>query len=103
MASGPGGKLFLAAANPGKIFTLGPDSEPEGSYESQPFDAHLFTRWGHMQWWGRNAAATKNGAGARIEFYTRSGNTSDPGNNWSPWAGPYSNTAGHNKQASPPQ
>jgi hypothetical protein len=36
----------------------------------------------------------KSGAGARIEFYTRSGNTSDPGNNWSPWAGPYSNSAG---------
>src|SRR4029077_10207039 len=81
MASGPGGKLFLAAANPGKIFTLGPDSEPEGSYESQPFDAHLFTRWGHLQWWGQYsngpqagpapaAGAAKNGAGARIEFYT---------------------------------
>jgi hypothetical protein len=105
MASGPAGKLFLAAANPGKIFTLGPDSEPEGSYESQPFDAHLFTRWGHLQWWGQytsglqagsasSAGVTKNGAGARIEFYTRSGNTSDPGNNWSPWSGPYSNAEG---------
>ena len=94
LASGPGGKLYLAAANPGKILTLGPDSEPEGSYESQPFDAHLFTRWGRLQWWGQNAAPLKSGAGARIEFYTRSGNTSDPGNNWSPWAGPYSNSAG---------
>jgi len=94
MATGPGGKLFLAAANPGKVLTLGPDSEPEGSYESQPFDAKLFTRWGRLQWWGQNAAPTKNGAGARIDFYTRSGNTSDPGNNWSPWAGPYSNAAG---------
>ena len=94
LASGPGGKLYLAAANPGKILTLGPESEPEGSYESQPFDAHLFTRWGRLQWWGQNAAPLKSGAGARIEFYTRSGNTSDPGNNWSPWAGPYSNAAG---------
>jgi hypothetical protein len=92
IASGPGGKLFLAAANPGKILTLGPDSEPEGSFESQPFDAKLFTRWGHLQWWGQNSAAAKNGS--RVEFYTRSGNTSDPGNNWSPWAGPYSNPAG---------
>jgi hypothetical protein len=94
IASGPGGKLFLAAANPGKILTLGPDNEPQGTFESQPFDAHLFTRWGHMQWWGRNAAPARNGGGARIEFYARSGNTSDPGNNWSPWAGPYSNAAG---------
>jgi hypothetical protein len=27
IAAGPGGKLFLAAANPGKIFTLGPGNE----------------------------------------------------------------------------
>jgi len=94
MASGPGGKLFLAAANPGKIFALGPDNEPEGSYESQPFDAHLFTRWGRLQWWGQSSPATKSGTGARIEFYARSGNTSDPGKNWSPWVGPYSNAAG---------
>ena len=114
MASGPGGKLFLAAANPGKILTLGPESEPEGSYESQPFDSKLFTRWGRLQWWGQysgglqvkpapdsggpqvkpapDSAAAKNGT--RVEFYTRSGNTSDPGNHWSPWAGPYSNAGG---------
>jgi outer membrane protein assembly factor BamB len=94
MASGPGGKLFIAAANPGKILTLGPDSEPEGSYESQPYDAHLFTRWGRLQWRGNDVSPTKTGSGTRMEFYTRSGNTSDPGNNWSPWAGPYSNVAG---------
>jgi hypothetical protein len=29
IATGPGGKLFLAAANPGKLFTMGPDNEPE--------------------------------------------------------------------------
>jgi len=104
IVSGPGGKLFLASANPGKILTLGPDNEPEGSYESQPFDAHLFTRWGRVQWWGQysagpagsgaDAASRKTGAAARVEFYARSGNTSDPDNNWSPWAGPYSNAAG---------
>ena len=37
IATGPGGKLFLAAANPGKLFTMGPDNEPEGTFESQPF------------------------------------------------------------------
>jgi hypothetical protein len=94
IAVGPGGKLYLAAANPGKIFTLGPDSEPEGTYESQPFDARLFARWGQLQWWGQNGAPTRSGDAARIEFYARSGNTSVPGNNWSPWSGPYSNAAG---------
>ena len=36
----------------------------------------------------------KNASGARVEFFARSGNTSDPENNWSPWAGPYSNISG---------
>ena len=94
IAVGPGGKLFLAGANPGKIFTLGPGDEPEGTFESQPFDAHIFSRWGRTEWWGQNIAPARNASGARIEFYARSGNTSDPENNWSAWAGPYSNVSG---------
>ena len=101
IAPGPGGKLYLAAANPGKIFTLGPDNEPEGTFVSQPFDAHIFSRWGRTEWWGENAAPGKSSGGARIEFFARSGNTSDPENNWSAWAGPYSN-AGGDKLDCPP-
>ncbi len=94
IAAGPGGKLFLAAANPGKVFTLGPENESEGTYESQPYDAHIFSRWGRTVWWGENFAAA-NGAGAsRISIYARSGNTSDPDSNWSDWAGPYTNPSG---------
>lgn len=94
IATGPGGKLFLASANPGKIFTLGPDSEPEGTFESQPFDAHIFSRWGRTAWWGENVSSTASSSGQRIAIYARSGNTSDPGANWSDWAGPYANPAG---------
>ncbi len=94
IAAGPGGKLFLAAANPGKVFALGPGDEPEGTFESQPFDAHIFSRWGRTEWWGQNGAPGRNASGARIAFFARSGNTSDPENNWSPWAGPYSSVAG---------
>ena len=57
IAPGPGGKLFLAAANPGKVFTLGPENESEGTYESQPFDAHIFSRWGRTMWLGENIAS----------------------------------------------
>ena len=64
IAAGPGGKLFLAAANPGKVFTLGPENESEGTYESQPFDAHIFSRWGRTVWWGENIASA-NSAGRR--------------------------------------
>ncbi len=95
IANGPGGKLFLAAANPGKVFTLGPENESEGTYESQPFDAHIFSHWGRTMWWGENIATSENkGAAARVAIYARSGNTSDPDSNWSDWSGPYANPSG---------
>lgn len=94
IAAGPGGKLFLAAANPGKIFTLGPENESEGTYESQPYDAHIFSRWGRTVWWGENFAAANGAAASRISIYARSGNTSDPDSNWSDWAGPYTSPSG---------
>jgi outer membrane protein assembly factor BamB len=98
---GPGGKLFLAAANPGKIFALGPDNEPEGTFESQPFDAHIFSHWGRTEWWGENIGAAGTAGGARVSIYARSGNTSDPDSNWSDWAGPYTNPSG-DKLGCPP-
>ena len=94
IAAGPGGKLFLAAANPGKIFALGPENESEGTYESQPFDAHIFSRWGRTVWWGENIGPANNSGAARVTIYARSGNTSDPDSNWSDWAGPYANPSG---------
>ena len=100
IAAGPGGKLFLAAANPGKIFALGPDNEPEGTFESQPFDAHIFSRWGRAAWWGETVSSPA-GAGARVSIYARSGNTSDPDSNWSDWAGPYTNPAGDKVECPP--
>ncbi len=94
IATGPGGKLLLAAANPGKIFTLGPENESEGTYESQPFDAHIFSRWGRTVWWGENIASANPTGASRIAIYARSGNTSDPDSNWSDWSGPYANPSG---------
>lgn len=83
-----GGKTFVATANPGKIFTLGPGLEPNGSFESSPFDAKIFSRWGRITWWGDHASE------GNVQFYLRCGNTSDPDKNWSSWAGPYTNAAG---------
>ena len=92
-----GGKVFLCTANPGKVFSLGPEYEPEGTFESQSFDAKLYSQWGRIEWWGAPAttAAGKNakdGKEPRLEFYARSGNTEDPGREWSPWHGPYATT-----------
>jgi hypothetical protein len=101
------GRMYVATANPGKIFTLGPGLESEGTFQSQAFDAKIFSRWGRLTWWGDNAAPPPNGpnspganppqravAGpAAVELYIRSGNTSDPENSWSAWFGPYRNGA----------
>ena len=89
-----GGKVFLCTANPGKVFSLGPEYEPEGSFESQSFDAKLFSQWGRIEWWGPPAtdeqAKGKASKEPRLEFFVRSGNTEDPGKEWSRWFGPYS-------------
>jgi WD40 repeat protein len=91
------GKVFLCTANPGKVFSVGPEFEAEGTFESQPFDAKLFSQWGKLDWWGPAGAAAANNKPAhkvtvqepRLEFFVRSGNTEDPGKEWSKWFGPY--------------
>jgi hypothetical protein len=95
-----GGKVFLCTANPGKVFSLGPEYEAEGTFESRSFDAQLFSQWGRLEWWGPPAAETSASAGGgksvahsnepRLEFFVRSGNTEEPGKEWSQWFGPYS-------------
>ena len=89
------GKVYVATSNPANVSSLGPDLESEGTFESQAFDAHLFSRWGHLTWWGQNAA----GANPDVEFYVRAGNTSDPADSWSPWFGPYRDPKGEQAQA----
>jgi outer membrane protein assembly factor BamB len=94
IARNAAGKVFLCTANPGKVFSVGPEYESEGSYESRSFDAQLFSQWGWIEWWGPPAAAsgkaTANSSEPRTEFFARSGNTEDPGKEWSRWYGPYS-------------
>ncbi len=74
-AKAPGGGLYAATSNLGKIFLLGPGPEGEGSYESDVFDAKVFSRWGRAEF---------RGAG-NVELLARSGNVDNPDRNWSPW------------------
>lgn len=96
LLAGPGGKIFAATANPGKIFSLGPSFDSEGSFESETFDAKIFSHWGRLTWWGENGATQ-----GKVAFYVRSGNTSSPEKNWSPWAGPYKAAAGETVNCPP--
>jgi hypothetical protein len=91
------GKILVGTANPGKVFTLGPGYESEGSFESDTFDAKIFSHWGRITWMGDgNKAAASN-----IALYVRSGNTSSPEKNWSAWSGPYKNGSGESVTCPP--
>ena len=86
------GKIFLCTANPGKLIALGPEYEPEGTYESRSFDTQLFSRWGRVEWWSPPALSVLNNSRSkepRLELFVRTGNTEDPGKEWSKWSGPY--------------
>lgn len=74
-AKSPGGGLYAATSNLGKLFVLGPGPESEGTYESDVFDARIFSRWGRAEF---------RGAG-NVDLYARSGNVDNPDRNWSAW------------------
>jgi hypothetical protein len=74
-AKAPGGGLYASTSNFGKLFVLGPEPATEGSYQSDVFDARIFSRWGHA-----DVRATGN-----LDFFARSGNVDNPDRNWSPW------------------
>ena len=74
-ARAPGGGLYAATSNLGKVFVLGPGPGAEGTYQSDVFDAKIFSRWGRAEF---------RGVG-NVELYARSGNVDNPDRNWSPW------------------
>ena len=74
-AKAPGGGLYAATSNLGKLFVLGPGLEAEGTYESDVFDAKIFSRWGRTEFRGSG----------NVELFARSGNVDNPDRNWSPW------------------
>jgi sugar lactone lactonase YvrE len=74
-AKAPGGGLYASTSNFGKLFVLGPGASGEGSYDSDVFDAHIFSRWGRAEVRSRG----------NIDFFARSGNVDNPDRNWSPW------------------
>src|SRR6266852_5709180 len=76
-AAGPGGGLYASGSNLGKIFSLGAGSESEGTYESDVFDAHIFSLWGRV--------SVRSAGNSNVELYARSGNVDNPDRNWSPW------------------
>ncbi|HTL03108.1 MAG TPA: hypothetical protein VL243_12800 [Vicinamibacterales bacterium] len=87
-ARDPKGTLYYATSNPGKIFKLSPQRAAEGTYTSTVRDAQQVSDWGTLTW------RAMVPAGARVDVFTRSGNTATPDDTWSEWAGPYRNADG---------
>ncbi len=74
-APAPNGGLYAATSNLGKLFSLGAAPMSEGDYESDVFDAHIFSQWGR---------AEIRSAG-NVELFARGGNVDNPDRNWSTW------------------
>ena len=74
-ARAPQGGVYAATSNLGKVFLIGAKPVAEGTYESDVFDAKIFSKWGR---------AEVRGTGS-FELSARSGNVDNPDRNWSQW------------------
>jgi WD40 repeat protein len=75
-AKAPDGGVYACTSNLGKLYLIGPDVASEGTYESDVFDAHTFSRWGRAEFRGLG----------NVQLFARSGNVDNPDRNWSPWS-----------------
>ena len=87
LLAGPGGRIFAATGNVGKVYEIGPGFATQGTLESDVLDAGLFSHWGRLNFEGQLN-------GGRISIQTRSGNLDQPQKNWSPWSAPITDSAG---------
>ncbi|MCI0568706.1 MAG: hypothetical protein L0Z52_11075 [Acidobacteria bacterium] len=88
LLAAPDGSLFAATSNSGGIFVLEKESTDSGTYLSPPRDATSLARWGQIRWIGDAPA------GAKVELFTRSGNSALPDNTWSDWSSAYAAASG---------
>jgi sugar lactone lactonase YvrE len=75
MTRAPNGGLYVSTSNLGKIFVIGAEPDEEGTYESDVYDAKIFSRWGRAEVLGSG----------NFDLYERTGNVDNPDRNWSPW------------------
>ena len=81
-------RTFIATANPGLLMSVSSVRAARGTFESDVKDARLVSTWGVVAW----RASTPGGA--KVEVFTRSGNTRTPDEAWSEWSAPYANPDG---------
>ena len=71
-----GDRLYAATSNLGKLYRIGRELSPSGTYTSTVRDALTTAAWGVVQWAGEG----------NIEIQTRTGNTAVPDSTWSDWS-----------------
>ena len=76
--AGAGGKLYAVTGNIGKMFSIGPEQEQTGIFESDIFDAGAFSYWGRV-----TTSPRENNA---VTVETRSGNLNRAQKNWNEFA-----------------
>jgi hypothetical protein len=75
-----GGRMAaMATANPGRVLAPGGSDQTPATFVSAVRDSRSSASWGLVRW---EAAGT-------VTLFTRSGNTENPDDSWSEWAGPY--------------
>ena len=82
LALGTDGTLHLGAPQRATLTSLPGTARREGLFESAPEDPGIHARWGAIEWRGHQPKGT------RIAVKTRSGNSSELDDTWSPWSAP---------------
>jgi hypothetical protein len=70
------GGLYLATSNSGKLYRLDATLAPVATFQSDTFDAGVFSRWGRPE---------VDASDPNYELWARSGNVSNPERSWSSW------------------
>ena len=74
--------IYATSGSAGKIYKLAAALASKGEFEAPVHDAGSVARWGRLNW---RADIPKGG---RVEFRTRTGNSSRPDSTWSDWSEP---------------
>ncbi|NKB67632.1 MAG: PQQ-binding-like beta-propeller repeat protein [Candidatus Latescibacteria bacterium] len=76
------GTVYLGAAQGGQLWRLGRRFSSSGQFESAVEDFQGVAQWGRIGWRGQTPKKTA------ISLQTRSGNSAEPDETWSPWSQP---------------
>jgi hypothetical protein len=74
------GSWVAATSNLGALWSIASSRATEGTWESEPLDARVFSMWGLA------SVAGNIPAGAKVAISSRSGNTEKPEKTWSDWS-----------------